>query len=147
MLTVGTLGATFIGALQQREQIQAVVKSEAAKEVPGLVKDSELTVADDKKVYEFIEYKAISDAKLEDLLSAEVPTKKDEIANQIKATRDKANQGALALITVFPAFMLVCYLILIVYFKSKGGYQADVLTGHAASDERFTGGVEGPADM
>jgi hypothetical protein len=41
----------------------------------------------------------------------------------------------------FPAFMLVCYLALIVYFKSKGGYQAEVLTGHAAQDKKFTGGV------
>jgi hypothetical protein len=35
---------------------------------------------------------------------------------------------------------------LIFYFKSKGGYEAEVLAGHAAHDEEFTGGVEGPID-
>ena len=29
------------------------------------------------------------------------------------------------------------------YFKSRGGYQAEVLTGHAAEDEKFTGGTAG----
>ena len=42
--------------------------------------------------------------------------------------------------------MCVCYLILIVYFQTKGGYQAQVLTGHAAEDEKFTGGVSGPME-
>ena len=72
---------------------------------------------------------------------------------QQKATADKltdvansAKQRALATVAIFPAIMLVCYLILIAYFKSKGGYSAEVLTGHEAKDEKFTGGVEGPAD-
>ncbi len=48
---------------------------------------------------------------------------------------------------LFPSFMLACYLILFFFFKSKGGYKAQVLTGHAADDEKFTGGVAGPADL
>ena len=47
---------------------------------------------------------------------------------------------------VFPTIMLVGYLCLIFYFKSKGGYEAEVLVGHGAKDEEFTGGVEGPVD-
>ena len=47
---------------------------------------------------------------------------------------------------IFPCIMLVCYLILIGYFRSKGGYEAQVLTGHAAHDEEFTGGTEGPGE-
>ena len=35
-------------------------------------------------------------------------------------------------------------MILIVYFKSRGGYQAEVLVGHAADYEKFTGGSAGP---
>ena len=42
--------------------------------------------------------------------------------------------------------MLVSYLILIAYFKSRGGYKAQVLTGHSAVDEKFTGGVTGPVE-
>jgi hypothetical protein len=47
---------------------------------------------------------------------------------------------------IFPAFMLACYLILILYFRAKGGYEAQVLTGHAARDEEYTGGVEGAVE-
>ncbi len=32
---------------------------------------------------------------------------------------------------IFPCIMFVCYLILIAYFRSQGGYKAQVLTGHA----------------
>jgi MFS family permease len=45
-----------------------------------------------------------------------------------------------------PATMAVCYLLLILYFMAIGGYKAQVLVGHAAEDERFTGGVEGPGE-
>jgi hypothetical protein len=38
--------------------------------------------------------------------------------------------------------MLVGYIILLIYFKSRGGYKAQVLTGHAAKDDKFTGGVQ-----
>lgn len=39
--------------------------------------------------------------------------------------------------------MCVCYLLLIVYFRSQGGYRAEVITGQSARDEEFTGGVAG----
>ena len=42
--------------------------------------------------------------------------------------------------------MCVCYLGLILYFKSRGGYKAEVLAGHAAEDEKFTGGTLGPGE-
>jgi hypothetical protein len=42
--------------------------------------------------------------------------------------------------------MLLCYIILIIYFRSRGGYSAQVLTGHAAEDKKFTGGVPGPME-
>jgi hypothetical protein len=31
---------------------------------------------------------------------------------------------------MFPAFMLTCYIILFIYFKSKGGYKAQILGDH-----------------
>jgi MFS family permease len=54
---------------------------------------------------------------------------------------------ALTWTAVVPAMMAIGYLILILYFWSRGGYQAQVLLEHKANDEQFTGGVEGPADM
>ena len=37
--------------------------------------------------------------------------------------------SALGKMAVFPAFMLVCYLALIAYFKTKGGYKPVQLSG------------------
>jgi len=65
---------------------------------------------------------------------------------EIKDVRDRGNQGALADMTVFPAIMLIAYICLVFYFKSKGGYDAQVLTEHEAKDEEYTGGVEGPVE-
>ena len=45
-----------------------------------------------------------------------------------------------------PALMAIGYLILVVYFRTQGGYSAQVLTGHGADDEKYTGGVEGPVE-
>ena len=42
--------------------------------------------------------------------------------------------------------MALGYLFLILYFELSGGYTAQVLTGHAAKDEKFTGGTEGPGE-
>jgi len=43
--------------------------------------------------------------------------------------------------------MLVCYIALILYFRARGGYKAEVLVGHKAVDAEFTGGVPGPAEL
>ncbi len=49
---------------------------------------------------------------------------------------------------IFPAIMLAFYIGLIVYFKSRGGYKAEILATPQdqplVPDEKFTGGVEGP---
>ena len=58
----------------------------------------------------------------------------------------ESKQGTLEKIAILPAIMCVCYLILIGYFRSRGGYKAQVLTGHSAEDEKFTGGVRGPVE-
>jgi hypothetical protein len=42
--------------------------------------------------------------------------------------------------------MALCYLFLLIYFRAVGGYKAEVLVGHAADDEEFTGGTEGPGE-
>ena len=54
---------------------------------------------------------------------------------------------ALTWTAAVPAMMAIGYLILIIFFWTRGGYQAQVLLEHKANDEQFTGGVEGPADM
>jgi MFS family permease len=56
--------------------------------------------------------------------------------------------GKMALLwtAVVPAAMAGGFLLLLLYFLLIGGYKAKVLVGHAAEDEKFTGGTEGPGE-
>lgn len=130
MIAVGVLGFPYIGALQAK-----TASAELTKTAPEV---AQVVLVD--KTYMGTDYKAIDAAKAE--------TIEEEAAAKAIAEADKSGQfSALAQMAMFPAFMLICYIALFMYFKSKGGYQAEVLTGHAAEDKEFTGGVEGPADM
>jgi hypothetical protein len=53
---------------------------------------------------------------------------------------------ALTWTAIVPAIMALGYLLLLLYFRLAGGYKAEVLAGHAAQDEEFTGGTEGPGE-
>ena len=114
-----------------------------AKEVPGLVKDGKLTAVEDKKIYEILSYQAISTSKLADLEKALPPAKAVEVEAELKDISGRSRQGALADMIVFSICMLAGYLLLIGYFKARGGYKAEVLVGHKAVDAKFTGGVPG----
>ncbi len=148
MLTVGTVGATYIGSLQAEKQVEMLAAADVAQQIPGLVNDGQLTVASRKKIYEIIPYQAIDDKQLETLIeSAPVDAQqKEKIAAEVKQVREEGDQRSLADVAIFPGIMLVAYLILILYFKSQGGYKAEVLVGHAAEDEKFVGGVPGAVE-
>jgi hypothetical protein len=64
----------------------------------------------------------------------------------IKEARLSGGKMALTWTAAVPAAMALGYLLLILYFRARGGYQAEVLTGHAAEDEKFTGGTPGPGE-
>ena len=53
---------------------------------------------------------------------------------------------ALTWTAAVPGMMALCFLLLIIYFRAVGGYKAEVLVGHAAEDEEFTGGTQGPGE-
>jgi hypothetical protein len=127
MLGVGVIGAVFLGYIQD----SSISKHLAAQDPSAYSQ----TVSDKKWV--FGEYKAVDENKVKELPTAE--------QTKINIIGDEAKKGALATVAIFPGIMLACYLVLILYFKSKGGYEAQVLTGHAATDAEFTGGVVGPA--
>lgn len=127
MLGVGVLGAAFLG--YQRDTNTDV----------GLATYPEIRQAVvTEKVGVFGRYNAVD------------PERKEELSEEQKATVDRvvnvATKETLVKVIIFPVIMLVCYLILIGYFRTKGGYKAEVLTGHAADDAEFTGGVEGPVE-
>ena len=110
MLGVGVVGVVFLGNIQdktvEREllahqpEIHAKVVGEATLSVLG-------------------SYRPVDLSRIERLEPAQ-----KSIADGIVA---QARQHALATVAVFPAIMLVCYCILIVYFRRQGGYVAQRL--------------------
>ena len=141
MLAVGVLGFPYIGTLQADKKIDAIAATPAAQTAPGLVIDGHLspTVLDEKRVYEIIPYKTVNDAKLTAATASLSESQKAEITEAAGASAQKALRN----MALFPGIMLAGYIILIVYFRARGGYAAQVLTGHAAEDKKFTGGVPG----
>ncbi len=124
MLAVGTLGFPYIGVLQTQEQQTALAGSpEVAKAVPGLVENGEFKALTEKHIYEILEYKAIDEVAVTKSIEA-LPAENQEAASElIKTTKEQSNQKALGKMAIFPAIMLVCYIGLFLFFKSKGGYK------------------------
>lgn len=103
---MGIPGTPFIGYLQETS---ATKQLEAAN--PALYQ----TVTVDKN-YLLGAYKAIDPVK-----SAAVTEAKSQ--TEIKTATTTGQFSALGKMALFPVFMLVCYLALIAYFKSRGGYK------------------------
>jgi hypothetical protein len=130
MLAVGVLGMPFIGLLQERATTQGL-----KQEQPAIYES--VKAAEDKESV-FGSYESVDVDKIAALPAAERAT--------VSGVEEGAKKNALATMAIFPSIMFVCYLILIIYFRSRGGYQAQVLTGHAADDAEFTGGTKGPGE-
>jgi MFS family permease len=106
MLAVGILGAPFIGYLQE---------SSATKQLASTNPALYQTVTVEKN-YLLGKYQAIDPVKSAAVTDAAATT----------AIADATTTGqfsALGKMALFPLFMLACYLALIAYFKSRGGYK------------------------
>ena len=55
------------------------------------------------------------------------PTGNDRMREIAAAVQAGAKKNALSTAAIFPAIMLVCYLALILHFKSRGGYRSEEL--------------------
>ncbi|MFT4842256.1 MAG: MFS family permease [Planctomycetota bacterium] len=105
MLTVGIIGGPLIGEMQE-SGAQAALE----QQVPGVYE----TVSKPGN-YFLGSYTAVDPVKI-GALPKEQGGKVSEIVTEAK-------QGALASMTIFPLIMLVCYIGLILYFRSRGGYK------------------------
>jgi MFS family permease len=128
MLAVGVIGGPLIGTIQDMDFVKVIQQKD-----PALAK----TIITEKPGI-FGKYSALDSQKTGDLSKSQ-----QVLVEQVVV---ETKQGTLGKIAILPAIMCVCYLILIGYFKSRGGYHAQVLTGHAAKDEEFVGGVPGPVE-
>jgi len=116
MLAVGTLGFPYIGALQAEKEIQAVQ--------PYIESVSEGDVLTEKSIYEIINYKTLDMDKVNALVVDAAPAaEQGALADNISEASAGSGQKALASMTVFPLIMLVCYIVIWFYFKSRGGYK------------------------
>ena len=114
MIAVGVLGFPFIGAIQ--EQTATAQLKEKNSAVASMV------IEDTAKFG--VPYQAVNPEKAEKVTD---PEAKAAIAEAKKVSEFEA----LAKMALFPTFMLICYIILYVYFKSRGGYRAqDISHGH-----------------
>ncbi|NLH98952.1 MAG: MFS transporter [Chthonomonadales bacterium] len=111
MLAVGTVGAVFLGYIQDTS-VNGKLKAENAA--------IHQQVADQKQ-WVFGQYEAVDPAKVEAL-----PNQADK--DEVKKLSDEGKKEALKAVAIFPAIMLVAYLLLMGYFKSKGGYKPVLLT-------------------
>lgn len=129
MLAVGTLGFPYIGALQEGKKIEAVVANEEAQQVSGLIVDGKLTTLADKSIYEIIHYQAIDPTQLGALVAQLPADKSATVGEELANVQARSTQGALANMTIFPIIMLAGYVLLIGYFRSRGGYEQIHLDG------------------
>jgi hypothetical protein len=106
MLSVGVLGAVFLGNIQDRQIDRELLAGNPAlhDQVAGAEKSSV-----------FGRYQPLDQAKLAALAPEEKTT--------VETVAAAAKKNALMTVAIFPAIMFVCFLILIFYFKAKGGYK------------------------
>ncbi|MBC6999835.1 MFS transporter [Cytophaga sp. FL35] len=128
MLTVGMLGAPIIGAFQSNSQIEQLRASQELAEVmPSQLVDTEgvQLPLKEKTIYSIIDYQTLHAEQLTGIIDK--TNNPEEVRNLVRQLKNKGTQRALIKVIVFPIIMLICYLILLVYFRSKGGYRPILL--------------------
>ncbi len=106
MLSVGVIGAVFLGNIQDRQ-----IDNELLAQNPAIHSQ----IVTQEKGSLFGKYQPIDQDKL-----ASLDLKDKEAVDTVVGS---AKKNALMTVAIFPAIMLVCYLILIFYFRTKGGYK------------------------
>jgi MFS family permease len=107
MISVGVIGGSFLGTLQDVDKDRTL----KAKN-PALYEKA----TTDKETSSFLmTFKAFDQTKIDRLSSNE----KEQVGGVLKQVK----QTVLAKFAILPFIMFLCYLGLIIYFKSKGGYK------------------------
>lgn len=118
MIGVGIVGNVFIGAIQDRE---IVAKLESAHP------EIHAQVLGEEKASVLGTYRAVDAEKV-----AALPEEEQAI---VTTASDEAKKDALGTMAIFPGIMLVSYLILMAYFRSRGGYKPVALDTAPAPSE------------
>jgi MFS family permease len=124
MIAVGVLGGPVLGSVMDMR-----VDHHLAEQMPAI----HSVVAGEKQSNYFMKYQNLDQSKL-NLLS-----KDDQAA--VNTLRGHIKQDTLRLVAILPVVMLICYIGLVLYFMSRGGYTVEKLE---MSGEMASGGIEGP---
>ena len=114
MIAAGVIGAVILGFVQDKQIDSNLTKYDQSNSTA-----LHSAYATDRKYSLFGEYQAINSAKL-----AEATPQEQDV---VRTIREGAKKEALKTVAIFPVIMLITYLFLIFYFRSKGGYKAIVL--------------------
>jgi hypothetical protein len=162
MLSVGVIGAVFLGYWQDTEK--SVLLAEREPEIHAVVVVEKPSVLGDYEAIDGGKFSAEitplltneaeemsrvtqalteehghapSEGELDAALAADAayqavvtaPDYAEQLAanESLAAVAAESQQSALFKVAIFPALMFVCYLLLMLYFRIKGGYKAEVL--------------------
>ncbi|MFD2144005.1 hypothetical protein [Mucilaginibacter antarcticus] len=115
MIAAGVIGAGILGFIQDKSVDQKVSAYDAQNNTA-----IHSTYITEQKTSLFGNYKALDQTKLSSADPQQQLT--------VTTIRDAAKKEALRYIVAFPLIMLVSFILLILYFRSKGGYKAVLLT-------------------
>lgn len=117
MLTVGIIGSPLIGKMQE-DSWRSAIEAKQQGIYQRISKED---------TYVLGKYTKVDSALVKDLAPAE--------KEAVTSTEQDAKQKALSTISILPVIMLLAYIGLFFYFKSRGGYKAV----HLSSDEMAGG--------
>jgi len=119
MLGVGVVGAALLGNIQDK-----TIEKKLKDRNPAL----HARLVGEEKISVFGRYRPISPDKLE--------AATDDEKQAVTDLQAAAKKDALMTVAIFPVIMFVCYLGLIIYFKSKGGYRAELLVRETPGEDQ-----------
>ncbi|MEW6745389.1 MAG: MFS transporter [Planctomycetota bacterium] len=117
MLSVGVIGAVFLGNIQDKQIDRELFAKNAALHAQVVAVE---------KTSVFGTYRPLDQEKVKLLDEANKKAVED-----IQAS---SKQSALLTVAIFPAIMCACYLFLLFYFRAKGGYKAVVLEAEGGGE-------------
>ena len=121
MIAAGVIGAGILGFIQDKSVDRKIAQYDIVNNT--VIHNTYVT---EKKTSLFGDYEGLDQTKLS---GANV---KDQ--QTVTAIRDGAKKEALRYIVIFPFIMLGSYLLLMLYFKSKGGYKVVLLENRTTQE-------------
>jgi len=114
MIAAGVIGAGILGFMQDKSIDKNIAKYDVANNTA-----IHATYVTEKKTSVFGDYQGLDQTKL-----AAAGAEEQAI---VKTVQDGAKKDALKNVLIFPVIMFVSFVLLILYFRSKGGYKAITL--------------------